>query len=193
MIEHLFARLTAYYGARFAGMWHCCDPELMRSVWAEELSDLSVDELSRGLAACRDLTHPPTLPEFRRLCRPALDYERAYHEAVEQMHRRNRGEDVWSHPAVYWAAVRLGSDLRAHPYEGLRRRWQAALDEAIESVRTGRLPDRVPPRRPELPAPGERQTPPEEALARISEVRAVVWPGERPSEAPGSRHGDFPA
>lgn len=40
--------------------------------WVRGLSDLSSTDLGTGLIACRDSgkTFPPTLPEFRAMCRP---------------------------------------------------------------------------------------------------------------------------
>lgn len=40
--------------------------------WSIALGDLTPEELGRGLRACveRDDPWPPSLPEFRRLCRP---------------------------------------------------------------------------------------------------------------------------
>jgi len=109
-----------------------------------------------------------------KLCRPALDYERAFLEAVEQMRKRETGDDRWSTPAIYWAAVKLGSDLSAYPYQSIKGRWQAALDEAIEAIRTGKLPAEVPKRREALPAPGQCIVPPEVAKQRIAAIRDML-------------------
>lgn len=170
-IEKLFERLSAYYGARFADMWRGCDLEGVKQVWAAELGDCTRDEIARGVAACRTRDWPPTLPEFLKLCRPAIDYERAFIEAVEQMRRRERGEDAWSTPAVFWAAVKLGGDLRANPYPAIRCRWQSALDDAIAGIRSGALPGEIPPRREALPPPGQTSVPPEVARQRIAAMR----------------------
>jgi hypothetical protein len=173
-IERLFARLSAFYGSKFADMWRGCDLQAVKAVWAAELAGYSPEELARGIAACRMRDWPPTLPEFMKACRPALDYERAFHEAVEQMRRRETGEDVWSNPAVFWAAIRLGNDLLAHPYAALKARWQEALDEAVEGVRTGKLPASAPKRRDALPPPGKSSVPPEVAKQRLAEIRAFL-------------------
>lgn len=170
-IEKLFERLSAYYGARFADMWRGCDLEGVKQVWATELGDCTREEIARGVAACRTRDWPPTLPEFLKLCRPAIDYERAFLEAIDQMRKREHGEDVWSSPAVFWAACKLGGDLRAHPYQAIKGRWHAALDDAIDGVRTGKLPTEIPQRAVALPAPGQTFIPPEVARERLAELR----------------------
>jgi hypothetical protein len=104
------------------------------------------------------------------MCRPPIDYERAFAEAVEQMRRRETGDDVWSAPAIYWAAVTLWSELQSHPYASIKGRWHAALDEAVEGVRSGRLPSDIPRRVDALPAPGRCSVPPEVARGRIAEI-----------------------
>jgi hypothetical protein len=156
-------------------MWRGCDLQDVKRVWAEELADMSSEELARGVSACRDRKFPPTLPEFRELCRPAPDYERAFAEAVEQMRRRESGEDTWSSAAVYWAAAKIGSDLSAYPYQAIKGRWRTALDEAIEGVRTGKLPAEVPKRRDALPAPGQCTVPREVARQRLAEIRRRLF------------------
>lgn len=173
-IEKLFERLSAYYGARFADMWRGCDIEGVKQVWATELGDCTRDEIARGVAACRTRDWPPTLPEFLKLCRPPFDPERAFIEAVEQMRRREFGQDAWSHPALFWAAVKLGGDLRAYPYPAIKGRWQSALTEALDGIRSGALSAEIPPRREALPAPGQTSVPPEIARQRIAAMRDAL-------------------
>ena len=159
------------YGSLWADRYGAFPRERVKATWVGDLADLSRDELTRGTAACRDRKFPPTLPEFRELCRPAIDYERAFIEAVEQMRRRERGEDAWSTPAVFWAAVKLGGDLRANPYPAIKGRWQSALDDAMAGIRSGALPGEIPPRREALPPPGQTTVPPEVARQRIAAMR----------------------
>lgn len=173
-IERVFERLSALYGSKFADLWRGCDIEGVKSVWAKELAGYSPDEIARGIAACRTRDWPPTLPEFLKVCRPALDYERAFIEAIEQMRKRETGGDEWSTPAVYWAAVKVGGDLRAYPYPSIKGRWMAALDDAIEGIRTGKLPADVPQRREALPAPGQCSVPPEVAKQRLANIRDML-------------------
>lgn len=172
-VERLFARLSGFYGSKFSDMWGG-DPATAKAVWAEELADYSAEEIGRGLAACRSRPWPPTLPEFLLLCRPGLDYERAFLEAVEQMPRRAEGRDQWSSPTVYWAAAKIGNDILSHGYKSIQARWQKAMDEAGEDIRMGRLPPHVPPRLEALPAPGQTYVSAEEARERLAEIKSFL-------------------
>ena len=176
-VDRLFERLGAMYGKHFADHWAGQSLETVKRVWREELADLSQDEVARGVSACRSRPWPPTLPEFLRLCRPALDYEAAFYEAVKQLPRRADGTDSWSTSAVYWAAQAIGShDLLSRGYDALKGRWRAALDDAAEKVRRGELPDAVPERAEALPEPGRTSVPPEVARERVAELRAMIAP-----------------
>lgn len=68
VIDRLFARLEALYGAKFADVWKNCDLENVKSVWADELGGMTRDELLAGLNGCKMKDWPPTLPEFIKLC-----------------------------------------------------------------------------------------------------------------------------
>jgi hypothetical protein len=178
LIDHLFNKLDGLYPHRwrsaFANQHAIAN---WRQAWAEGFAEegITMAEIKRGIAECRRLFDwPPSFAEFVKACRPALDYERAYEEAVEQMRRRDAGEDSWSTPAVYWAATKLGVDLLAHPYQSIKGRWHAALDEAIEGIRTGKLPAAVPKRREALPAPGQCSVPPEVAKQRLAGIRDML-------------------
>lgn len=178
LIDHLFNRLDGLYPHRwrsaFANQHAIAN---WRQAWAEGLAEegMTMAEIKRGLVACRRLFDwPPSFAEFVKACRPAIDYERAFIEAVEQMRRRETGADAWSMPAIYWAAVKLGSDLSAHPFPAVKGRWRAALDDAIEGVRTGKLPAAVPQRREALPAPGQRRVPPEVARRGLADIRDML-------------------
>ena len=151
-IERLFARFEAIYGARFADAWKSCDLHNVKSVWAECLGGYSREELAAGVARCLTRDWPPTLPEFLRLCRPPIDYEAALIEAVEQMGRRETGNDRWSHPAIYWAAVKIGSyDLSRKTLRDLEPEWRKALGDQLALGRWDDIPERV----AALPAPGQ--------------------------------------
>lgn len=173
-VERLFLRLSAIYGKHFADAWRGCDLDEVKDAWAYGLGDLSAEEIARGIDACHGRPYPPTLPEFRELCRPPVDPEAAYREAVEQMRLRDRGLDRWSDPAIYWAAARIGAwDMRHGSWETLRRRWIAELARALGERRAGTLPD-VPPARPTLPPPHKATTPPETARVWIERCRAIL-------------------
>ena len=178
LIDHLFNKLDGLYPHRwrsaFANQHAIAN---WRQAWAEGFAEegMTMAEIKRGIAECRRLFDwPPSFPEFVKACRPALDYERAFIEAIEQMRKRETGGDEWSTPAVYWAAVKVGGDLRACPYPSIKGRWMAALDDAIEGIRTGKLPADVPQRREALPAPGQCSVPPEVAKQRLANIRDIL-------------------
>lgn len=124
----------------------------MMEVWSLRLRDerMTRQELLSALAIMGDKhpTWPPTLDEFLALCRPPVDHESAFYEAVEQMPKWSSGRAVFSNSAVYWAAVRIGNDIQRQPYHHIAGRWKAAIDKAVDDMRSGVLPSDVP--KPEL-------------------------------------------
>lgn len=155
-MERLFDVMLTHYGKAFLDKWSVVSADKLKAVWAEKLAGLTSAELKRGVESLDECVFPPSLPEFRRLCRPPVDYEGLYFEAAREWQRRRDGGDVWSDPAVYWAAQSMGSALRDTPYEKARARWRGALDAARRDVREGRLPAEVPP----APVAGLRALPP---------------------------------
>lgn len=138
----LIERMQALYGAKFAQQWEGIAPARLAEVWAQEIADYSAEEIQRGLASCRGRTFPPTLPEFLGLCRPTLHPETAYHEAVAGMSARARGEHgVWTHPAVYWAAMRISQhDLLNQGWQAIKTRWEYALRDVMAQGRWESIP-----------------------------------------------------
>lgn len=160
-IERLFSRFAAYYGARFHDMWGGQRLDDVLAIWADELGDLTPDEMVRGVAAAKIAKFPPTLPEFIAMCRPPLDPESAFNEAVQQMALRDQGRDAWSHPAIYWSAATIGAfDLRNASWSAIKPRWSRVLQAELAK---GEWPA-VPPRLDALPAPGS--TTPDPARVR---------------------------
>ena len=71
-IEKIFERMSLTYGSRFTSMWAAVDAEKLKAHWALELGGYAENPELIGHA----LDHmpddrPPTLPEFRKLCRNA--------------------------------------------------------------------------------------------------------------------------
>ena len=132
--EKLFQKMEDRYGDLWATRYGSFPRSRVKQTWAEDLGDLTGEEVARGVAACRSAKFPPTLPEFRALCRPPIDFEIAFHEAIQQMSAREFGNDRWSSPAIFWAAVTIGAfDLRNGSWPSLEKRWrkvfQAELDK----------------------------------------------------------------
>lgn len=180
-IEEIFKRFHGRFGNRFLAEYSTGRTgkdgqdegvENAKRVWAEELSGFTPDEIKRGLSA--QYAFMPDCDKFKLACRPTIDYEQAFVEAVEQMHQRKAGKDKWSNPAIYWAAAEIGNDLNNHPYQSIRARWKASFDKAREKIADGRLPNSVPERLVALPSPGKVTVSKEEAARRFAEVRSIL-------------------
>lgn len=174
-MDRLYSRFDGMYPTRwrasFAGGEAIAN---WRSAWAEAFAaqDISFDEVGRALAAClREFDWPPSLPEFMRVCRPRVDAQAAWAEAVRSLGvRYTVGGDTWSHPAIFWAAVDVGSfDVMNQSWKLIESRWRRALERRL-SMRC----DPVPPMAMALPPPGGT-TPDAAAVARlIAGAKAVL-------------------
>ena len=183
-IERLFQRMEDRYGSMWADRYGSFPRARVMATWAEDLGDMTREELVRGVDACRSRKFPPTLPEFRELCRPPLDAEDAYYEAIEQMRRRQDGLDAWSSPVVFWAAVSMGSDLSTSSYPAIRSRWQRALEQSRKGIETGQLSNIVPQRMGGLPAPGAQTVTAEDAQRRAAELKRRIGQMAQSMEMP---------
>lgn len=163
-VERLFLRFSSMYGSKFADLWRGCDLASVKGLWAEELAGFSADEIKCGIDCCKTRDWPPTLPEFLKLCRPPVDFERAFIEAVKQISLRDSGRDEWSHPAIYWAAVEIGAfDLRNSSWSGIGKRWTAALSAQLAKGSWHPVPQRA----AALPAPADI-FPDQERIAQVT-------------------------
>ncbi|WP_203144766.1 hypothetical protein [Alcaligenes faecalis] len=167
-VDRLFMRLSVMYGQQFAAQWASVDGQAMKAAWAQDLAGFSGEEIAAGVEACKSRRYVPNLPEFMMLCRPALDPVTAHAEAVLGMQDRKRGEiGEWSHPAVYWAAVKLGAhDLLTQSYSVIRGRWEKNLRENFAKGAW----EPVPAPSLALPAPGADVTCNAEAQKKIEAI-----------------------
>ncbi|WP_312165889.1 hypothetical protein [Massilia timonae] len=174
-VERLFERMLLEYGKRFADQWAQADMDKLIGYWAQELSGFSGNELKRGLDALSQRDWPPTLPEFKRLCRPRVDPVAAYYEAVTGVQARFANEHgKWTHPAIYWAAMPMASELQQQPYSAVKARWEASLDQQLALGAW----DEIPKPMLQLTAPGKSTTNTEKARAAIAHaVRCVSHKG----------------
>lgn len=169
-IESLFERMEMSYGAKFTNSWGGVDPHKMRLFWAKELGCLTPEQLKTGVEAMKRSEWPPTLPEFVSLCNPPTNYSEALYEAIEQIQRRDEGRDTWSNPAIYWAAIKIGSfDLRNLTHRDLLKRFT----DAMEKVLAQDAIEPVPPRHVSLPAPGQGIASKEKVEAEVAKIRAT--------------------
>lgn len=159
------------YGKKFTDQWGVTDGDELLNFWANGLADMTHSELKRGKDALATREWPPTLPEFRKLCRRPMDSVAAYYEAVAGTQARRDGEyGKWSHPAIYWAAMPMSFDLKEQTYSQIRSRWEAALQEQMDK---GEWPE-IPQPMVALPAPGKTRTSREEAAQRLREIGAAT-------------------
>jgi hypothetical protein len=170
-VERLFERMLLDYGKKFSDQWGGADSDTLIAHWSRELAGYSGTELKRGLDALGAREWPPTLPEFKKLCRRPLDATAAYYEAVAGVQARAGGEyGKWSHPAIYWAAMPLTFDLGSQTYSQIKPRWEAALFEQLDK---GEWPE-IPQPMIALPAPGKTKTSREDAARRLRELGAAA-------------------
>ena len=174
-IERLFDKMLLSYGKKFTDQWMGADPDKLIAHWADELATFSREELSRGYAALEARDWPPSLPEFKRMCRPPLDPMVAYYEAVNGVNARERGQKgEWSHPAIFWAAAGMAYDLIHLTYTAIQARWERALKEQMEKGEWAAIPEVA----VALPAPGKGRTDREQAEKMVAQYMASAKPAE---------------
>ena len=179
-IDRLFAKLDILYPGKWRNQFPT-DGYLRdcKQAWAEELHErgINFNEVKTGLDKCIEKYKdwPPNFPQFLECCRPEIDYEAAFLEAVEQMRLREKGLDKWSHCAVYCAAVKLGCDINNFPYQSIKTRWKVAIDDSRAKIESGELPSVVPERLQALPSPGKAHTTPKaEGLKILADMKRII-------------------
>lgn len=184
LMDHLFNRFDGMYLTKWRSAF--TDPHSVqnwRETWANGLDEecITLSELKAGVAACREFNWPPSLPEFIKLCRPSVDHEVAFYEAVEQMRLRQCNKDEWTSPHIYWAAQQIGDDLGKYAYVGIQKRWAVALTEARLKIQSGELPKTVPVRLEALPPVGKAHSVTRDAglemlreLKRLCQLKTVA-------------------
>jgi hypothetical protein len=176
-IDSLFERMELSYGEKFSKNWGTVDPHKMKRFWAIELGQLTRDQLKAGVEAMKRAEWPPTLSEFVAMCKPPANYSEALYEAIEQIQKRDEGRDQWSNPAIYWAAIKIGSfDLRNLTHKDLLKRFTDAMEKVVAQETI----EPVPPRHAALPAPGQGVASKERVEAEVAKIRATTKvPGNR--------------
>lgn len=176
-VDRLFSRMTELYGQKWLDYLGLAGGlEAASKAWSLGLSGLSADELRRGLDLCltRNNPWPPTLPEFRGLCRPQRDAEAEFRRAA---HIIGKQPIDWRGDAVlYHAALTVGCwEIRTQPYVGtLKARWEKALRD-FES----RL-DLMPPPSPPKALIEEKPTPRNKAIDILAGLKARFYGAGQP-------------
>jgi hypothetical protein len=138
-IDKLYARFDGMYMQKWKSNFPSTSAiDNWNLAWADALSRHGIKP-SVAFAAVQKceaaFPWPPSLPEFIALCRPPLDYEQAFHDAVAQLQKRHSDEhdDFWPQPAIYWAAIDYGQfELRNASYGQAAARWKRLLDKRLE-------------------------------------------------------------
>lgn len=166
LIDHLWNRLAGTYGGR----WLKDFPDMQsienwKTAWAEALDEdrVTPQEVAEGLRACAAACSPTGRLPWASLSGHAVraDSGERLSRRFAGMTARRRGEmGQWTHPAVYWAAVRVGShDLLNCGYSVMQSRWERALSDELSRSDGAAIPAPA----VALPAPWATQATPEEA------------------------------
>lgn len=170
VVARVFERLTAQLGAKVADLYAGADQRAVQDEWGAGLAGFHMQEIARGVAACRERVFAPTLGEFLRLCRPALDPEYAWLEAGDCLRQRDAGlVGDWSHPAVWRAASAMSHEVRGGDWRAHRTRWAYTLRRELEKG-WGEIPPPPPARiehKPTLRGPTAEER---EAMARMCAI-----------------------
>jgi hypothetical protein len=172
LMDHLFNRFDGAYPNRWRAAF-ASEQAIAnwREAWAEAFAEegLTTQMISDGLKACRkSYDWPPSLTEFLKACKPAINVDAAIYEAIDQMRARQHGKDVWSNPAIYWAAAKVGEfDMVSQTFSSIKPRFEAAL----KTVLAGEILP-VPVRVPALSAPGATESTREYGAKRLQELGA---------------------
>lgn len=174
-LQHLFNRLDGMYPGQW--MKNFPSPQSIQN-WKDECERVFEEEgitliqVAAGLRACRRKhpDWPPSVPQLADACNPAVDPVAAYHEAVARLEARNKGQvGAWSHPAVYWAASKLGRDLMSQPGAAMKDRWAAALKAQLECGQWAPIPAA----RVLLDPPGPSKLTKDQAAALLAKLGAA--------------------
>lgn len=169
-IEKMFDKMLLDYGKKFTDQWAGSDPDKLIRHWAHEMASYTGPEISRGLAAMESRDWPPSLPEFKKMCRPPVDEMAAYYEALAGLQAREKGEiGSWSHPAIFWAAAKMTFDLKNQTYSQCKPRWERVLQEQMDKSEWHAIPAPM----LALAEPGQTKLSKEKAAQVLNEIGAA--------------------
>ena len=170
-IEKMLDEMLLAYGKKFTDQWSGVDSDKLIAYWAREMADFTGPEIRKGLNALSGRDWPPSLPEFKKLCRPPVDPTVAYYEALNGLQEREAGRmGEWSHAAIYWAAIKIGAfDFKNLSYSQIKSRWEQALEKQMQA---GEWAD-IPQPSLALPAPGKSDLSRENAAKMLNEIGAA--------------------
>ncbi len=182
-MDYVFAELLGLHGRPFVAKFESgvmVDGEdsgiaNMRRAWGRRIVDekLTPADLRRGIRGCERMKYAPGWGEFLEACKPAISVDAALYEAIEQMRRRQHGKDVWSDPAIFWAAAKIGEwDMVQQTHAQLLPRFRAALTQVQQAGSVQPVPERV----AQLAAPGQSETSRAEGRQQMERVARQAAP-----------------
>lgn len=128
-VEYLFDSLKGQMGTKVADLFGGVAPSIVEREWAAGLAGFQKPEIRRGLDACATRTFAPTLGEFAQLCRPCLNPEFGWLEARDGLESRDLGlMGEWTHPAVFFAAIKMSPAVRNGEWARHRTAWTRVLN-----------------------------------------------------------------
>ena len=172
LMDHLFNRFDGAYPNRWRASFQTEQAIAnWREAWAEAFDEegISTQMISDGIRRCRKLYDwPPSLTEFVKACKPPIDIDAAVYEAIAQMRARQESKDVWSNPAIFWAAARVGEfDMLSQTFAQIKPRFEAELKKVLEKEV---MP--VPARVPLIAAPSKAESTREFGRKKLEELGA---------------------
>lgn len=175
LVDHLFNRLDGAYPHKWRSNFanqQAIDNWAESWVEAFEEEGITPNDVKVGLRECRRrFAWPPSCAEFIQACRPGVDSLRAYYEAVTGVQARFAGEHgTWSHPAIYWAAMPMATELQQQTFSQVKARWETALEQQLAKATWEEVPKPM----LQLTAPGKGRTSREAAVKAIEKMVSTL-------------------
>lgn len=174
LMDHLYNRLDGAYPHKWRSNFanqQAIDNWMESWVEAFEEEGITPEMVRSGLKVIRRRCDwPPSCAEFVKACKPSVDAVVAYYEAVAGIQARANGEmGLWSHPAIFWAAMPMAFDLGQQTYSQMKGRWERALAEQLERTTWEQIPTPL----LALPEPGRGRLSREKAAQMVQELGAA--------------------
>lgn len=133
-MERLWLQMQAMYGSRwlleYGLLLTGADLAPIAEIWAKALDDASNEQIAAGIRKCieRDSEHPPSLPEFLRLCGAGSRNPTGAYAALPPSERPLA--DIYRDMPADRCA-RQGAEMQAEADEVLRKKLSTDLPESI--------------------------------------------------------------
>lgn len=133
-MERLWLQMQAMYGSRwlleYGLLLTGSEMAPIAEIWAKALDEASNEQIATGLRQClaRDSEHPPSLPEFLRLCGAGSRNQTGAYAALPPS--EHPLADIYRDMPADRCA-RIGAELQAEAEEVLRGKSGANLPESV--------------------------------------------------------------